>query len=328
MEFLSKHRIFASGDLDEGAQFAGQVWERNRSIKTDDLQYAIRWNQLDMENIGFSFIEHDCAVDLTAQGPLSDHFRVFFHEDGSIGHSVNGKKFDSHGGNAVMHAPGTDLHLDINPFKLLLLTVDASVIRTAMRQRFRKLQPFSEWVGSLPEGARLDTLRSTAKWMACEVERTSSPLGEAGKPRLHAQRLLVSLIVECLSEASPTDSEPVQDISHAQVHLAKEWIDAHLADVIGIDEVATAIGVGIRSLQQSFKRVHGCSPHEFVIERRIEAARQKLLAATPEATVTAIATDLGFFELGRFAERYRQHFGETPSATLARRRARTLNDDG
>jgi AraC-like DNA-binding protein len=320
MEFLSEHRIFASGDLDEGTQFAGQVWERNRTIKTDDLRYAIRWNQLDMEKVGFSYIENDCAVEVTAQGPLSDHFRVLFHEDGSIGHSVNGKKFDSHARNAVMHAPGTDLHLDINPFKLLLLTVDGSVIRSAMRQRFRKLQPFSEWVGSLPDGARLDTLRSTARWMASEVERASSPLGEPGKPRLHAQRLLVSLIVECLSEASPTGSEPVQDISQAQVHRAEEWIDAHLTDVIGIDEVATAIGVGIRSLQLSFRRVHDCSPHEFVIERRLEAARQKLLAATPEATVTAIATDLGFFELGRFAERYRKHFAETPSATLARRR--------
>ena len=42
------------------------------------------------------------------------------------------------------------------------------------------------------------------------------------------------------------------------------------------------------------------------------------MAAVPETNVTAIATALGFFELGRFSQRYRQHFGETPSATLAR----------
>jgi transcriptional regulator GlxA family with amidase domain len=156
--------------------------------------------------------------------------------------------------------------------------------------------------------------------MAAETDRTDSPLAEPGKSRLHAERLLISLVVECLSESVPKEIERAQNISQAQVRRAEHWIDSHLSDVIGVDEVAMATGVGIRSLQLSFKRVHGCSPHEFIIKRRLEAARQNLLAATPETTVTSIATNLGFFELGRFAERYRKHFAETPSATLARRR--------
>ena len=41
--------------------------------------------------------------------------------------------------------------------------------------------------------------------------------------------------------------------------------------------------------------------------------------AEPGATVTGIATEHGFLELGRFAMRYRRQFGETPSQTLARR---------
>jgi len=139
MEFLSRHRIFASDDLDEGAHFAGQVWERNRSIKTDKLRYGIRWNQLNLDNIGFSYIEHDCAVDLTAQGPLSDHFRIFLNTDGSIDHRVDGREFRSHSANTIVHSPGADLHLDIRPFKLMLLTVDGDLINKAMRERFRKL---------------------------------------------------------------------------------------------------------------------------------------------------------------------------------------------
>lgn len=318
MEFLGTHRIFASGDLDEGAQFAGQVWERNRSVKVDDLRYGIRWNQLDMGKVGFSYIEHDCAVDLTAEGPLSDHFRLFLHEDGSIRHRVAGTVFHSHPGNAVIHAPGSDLHLDINPFKLLLLTVDGDLVKAAVQQRFRKLSSYANWLNVLPDSARVQTLRSMAKWMACEVERPGSPVAEAGKSQLYAERLLVSLIVDCISEASPGNSEPIPDVSQTQVRSAEEWIDAHLTDPIGVEEIAAASGVGVRSLQLSFKRVHGCSPHEFITRRRLEEARRKLLAAPPRSTVTGIAMDLGFFELGRFAARYRQHFGETPSATLAR----------
>jgi AraC-like DNA-binding protein len=79
-----------------------------------------------------------------------------------------------------------------------------------------------------------------------------------------------------------------------------------------------ATGIGVRSLQMGFKRVHGCTPREFITRRRLDEARAMLMSGD-EASVTAIATNLGFFELGRFSQRYRQYFGETPSATLARR---------
>ena len=55
--------------------------------------------------------------------------------------------------------------------------------------------------------------------------------------------------------------------------------------------------------------------------RRLESARRiaAVAADADSQKVTDIATTLGFFELGRFAQRYRQHFGETPSTTLGRR---------
>jgi AraC-like DNA-binding protein len=47
--------------------------------------------------------------------------------------------------------------------------------------------------------------------------------------------------------------------------------------------------------------------------------RRALMREDPStATVTRLATDYGFWELGRFAAAYRQLFGETPSASLRR----------
>jgi AraC-like DNA-binding protein len=45
--------------------------------------------------------------------------------------------------------------------------------------------------------------------------------------------------------------------------------------------------------------------------------RRALKQADPDSTrVTDIATEFGFWELGRFAVKFRQIFGESPSAAL------------
>jgi AraC family ethanolamine operon transcriptional activator len=49
----------------------------------------------------------------------------------------------------------------------------------------------------------------------------------------------------------------------------------------------------------------------------MEAVRRALVTAPPgRATVTRIATEYGFYELGRFAGIYNALFGERPSETL------------
>jgi transcriptional regulator GlxA family with amidase domain len=59
------------------------------------------------------------------------------------------------------------------------------------------------------------------------------------------------------------------------------------------------------------------SPKRFVLRERLYEVRRALRDAdATSGTVTTIATDHGFFELGRFAGTYKAVFGETPSATL------------
>jgi transcriptional regulator GlxA family with amidase domain len=108
-------------------------------------------------------------------------------------------------------------------------------------------------------------------------------------------------------------------ISPRDMHRAIEFIDANLDTAITIEDLARATGVAGRSLFRHFQHARGVSPLRYIRDLRFQKARQALLRAPPEGSVTAVALSCGFSHLGRFAGEYRKRFGETPSETLRRR---------
>jgi transcriptional regulator GlxA family with amidase domain len=91
----------------------------------------------------------------------------------------------------------------------------------------------------------------------------------------------------------------------------------HVNEPVTMLELSRQTGVSERTLRAAFHDVLGLSPKQYAIGERLRAAREALCAADPTTTtVTDIATAYGFFELGRFAGRYRHAFGEAPSHTL------------
>jgi AraC-like DNA-binding protein len=84
-----------------------------------------------------------------------------------------------------------------------------------------------------------------------------------------------------------------------------------------MQEISDAIGISSRTLRVACQEQLGVSPTQYLLLRRMHLARRALQQADPDiARVTDVATVFGFWELGRFAVRYREIFGETPSSTL------------
>ncbi|XUM05256.1 helix-turn-helix transcriptional regulator [Streptomyces venezuelae ATCC 10712] len=82
-------------------------------------------------------------------------------------------------------------------------------------------------------------------------------------------------------------------------------------------ELAALARVSVRRLQESFREYVGMSPMAYVREVRLDRVREELRAAAPdEVSVSEVAWRWGFAHQGRFAARYRERFGESPSRTL------------
>jgi AraC-like DNA-binding protein len=83
-------------------------------------------------------------------------------------------------------------------------------------------------------------------------------------------------------------------------------------------EVCATIGVEERTFRNSCHEHLGMSPQRYFALRRMQLVRGALLRANLSTTVTRVAFDHGYWELGRFAAKYRALFGELPSITLRR----------
>jgi len=100
--------------------------------------------------------------------------------------------------------------------------------------------------------------------------------------------------------------------------LAQEYIEDHYYETFRMEDLCRYTGVSMRTLQRSFLVYFQVSPSGYIKARRLNAARQALVAADPSRDqVSRIAVDNGYTHLGRFSVDYREHFGESPRKTLA-----------
>jgi AraC-like DNA-binding protein len=108
---------------------------------------------------------------------------------------------------------------------------------------------------------------------------------------------------------------------------ALEWLEARLDQPVQLETLAAAAGMRPRTLEAQFRKHLGASPLTWVRRTRLARARQQLIAAAGETSITSVALANGFGQLGRFAADYRRQFGELPSETLRAARTRPPPED-
>lgn len=176
--------------------------------------------------------------------------------------------------------------------------------------RFDPLVDLSRGAG--PDIVRLATLLRDAS------ARPDSPLGAPQVLGHLREALMCALLLGLDNTLRPRLERPAAAVDTRVVKRAAELLAARAAEPVSIAEVAAATGIGLRSLERSFKATHGCTMRDFLRGERLELARRHLSVAAPGTTVAQVLYASGFGHPGEFTRAYSKRFGERPSETLRR----------
>ncbi|MDR3402179.1 MAG: helix-turn-helix domain-containing protein [Chthoniobacter sp.] len=98
---------------------------------------------------------------------------------------------------------------------------------------------------------------------------------------------------------------------------AAAQIQANLGSPQHLSELAAVAGTSARQLQRNFQAAMGMTPSDFIIRSRLVEACRRLRET--DASIGAIALDIGFYDQSAFTKAFRKHIGIKP---LEFRRAR------
>ncbi len=168
-----------------------------------------------------------------------------------------------------------------------------------------------------PQLATDDQLLADIVLRLQELARRHEPAGS-----LDEQTLTTALAADLLqrnARSRPIENGPAHPsgalrnggLSARQLARIVAYVDGHLAERITLRSLAGEVGLSVFHLARAFKARAGVAPHRYILQRRIDRAKE-LLGNTGEP-VGEVAMRCGFAHPSHFASTFRRIVGTTPS---------------
>lgn len=114
-------------------------------------------------------------------------------------------------------------------------------------------------------------------------------------------------------------------LTHQQMQRVRDFMEAHLADKLALDDLATLIGMDRFRFLKQFKNAVGMTPHAWLLRLRLETAL-KMIHLRAGVSLAEVAHAVGFFDQSHFTRAFQSAYGTTPSS-FQRSHGNFLQDD-
>jgi AraC family transcriptional regulator len=126
-----------------------------------------------------------------------------------------------------------------------------------------------------------------------------------------AQMMAVYLARTHSVQSRPGVLPPMPVVSHQRMRQLLEFIEANLDQPLTLDAMAAHVGISPLYLARAFKAAIGQSPHQYVLARRIERAKE--LLRNTEMPIIDVALSVGFSSQSHLSHWMIRQTGITPA---------------
>ncbi|MDB5397734.1 MAG: transcriptional regulator [Rhodospirillales bacterium] len=237
-----------------------------------------------------TFTFEDISIAFLHKGTITASFEL-----ASVVHTFNC------GGMAIL-PPGSRATLTLSDADCTVIYLKPDLIPDVKPERFAGLE-------IVPQIDPVD-LQMTFL-IACIREELQS--GQRGGPRF-MESLGLAMANHIFARYSTSVSSKTTfrgGLKPRQTRRAQQTMMATLDESVPLAKLAKDAGLSPWYFCRAFKQSTGVSPHQWMLERRFEQARQ--LMADDRRTLTSIAIDLGFASLSHFSAAFKQATGISPT---------------
>jgi AraC family transcriptional regulator len=145
---------------------------------------------------------------------------------------------------------------------------------------------------------------------AVDAELTAGGAGGRLAAESLANILAVRLIRHVLAPRQPACGQD-GTLPRAKLRTVVEYIEEHLDAGPTLEQMAAVVRLSAYHFARQFKRATGLPPHQYVIMRRVERAKQ-LLQGGGDLSLAEVAADVGFSDQSQFCHHFKRIVGVTP----------------
>lgn len=170
--------------------------------------------------------------------------------------------------------------------------------------------------GSLPPLLHLSA--AADPWLERELcELSAGPVAHNDLERISLDHRAAAVMSRMLAQATTYEMRPDESPADRHAADAHRWITEHFRDIGRLEEIADQVGIGYDHLRHSFRRRYGRSLVRWLMEVRIERAKELLVHAP--LTIAEISRQVGYATPRHFSAVFKTIAGTTPAEFRAKR---------